>query len=120
MFFLLKSYFDWNFEVTKNADSSRYANGNDIRLINLGPTALFSNFNSSKSSGNHLEDVSHAHIVSLMYKLVTSAEGTDDLSIGSDRDSRRRQQDLTNYKNIKGKFLLRIMLKDVFELSDNQ
>ena len=41
------------------------------------------------SSGKHLEDISHAHIVSLMYKLITSAEDTDDLSIGFDRDSKR-------------------------------
>ena len=55
-----------------------------------------------------------------MYKLVTSAEDTDDLPIGSDRDSKRRQQELTNYKCINGKYLLRIMLKDAFGFSDNQ
>ena len=40
----LNSYLDLKFEVIKKADSSWYANGNDIRLVNLGPTALFSNF----------------------------------------------------------------------------
>ena len=43
------------------------------------------------SSGRHLEDISNAHIVSLMYKLITSARGSDDLSIGFDRDRGRRQ-----------------------------
>ena len=38
---LLNSYLDLNFEVVKKNDNSRYANGNDIRLVNLGPTAFF-------------------------------------------------------------------------------
>ena len=36
---LLNSYLDLNVEVIKSADNSRYANGNDIRLVNLGPIA---------------------------------------------------------------------------------
>ena len=47
--------------------------GNDIRIHNLGPSVLFSNFKLTTSSGKHLEDISHAHIVFLMYKLITSA-----------------------------------------------
>ena len=41
---LLNTYLDLNFEVIKRADNSRYANGNEMRLVNLGPIALFSNF----------------------------------------------------------------------------
>ena len=37
---LLNSYLDLNFEVIEKADDSRYANGNDIKLVNLGPIAL--------------------------------------------------------------------------------
>ena len=48
---LLNSYLDLDFEVVKRVDNSRYANGNDIRLVNLGPTALFSNFKLKTSSG---------------------------------------------------------------------
>ena len=62
----LNSYLDLNFEVIKKADNSRYANGNDIRLVNLGPIALFSNFKLRTSSGKHLQDINHAHLVSLM------------------------------------------------------
>ena len=87
---LLKSYLDLNFEVIKKADGPRYGNGNDIKLVNLGPTALFSNFELTTSSGKHLEDISHAHLVSLMYKLITSTKNSDDLSIGFDRSSARR------------------------------
>ena len=70
---LLNSYLDLNFEVIKKTDNSRYANGNDIRLFNLGPNALLSNYKLSTSSGKHSEDSSYAYIVSLMYMLTTSA-----------------------------------------------
>ena len=56
---LLNSYLDLSFEVIKKDDNSRYANGNDIRLVNLGPVALFSNFKLKTNSGKHLEDISH-------------------------------------------------------------
>ena len=63
---LLNSYLDLKFEVIIKADGSRYGNGNEIRLVNLGPIALFSNFKLTISTGKHLEDISHAHLVSLM------------------------------------------------------
>ena len=63
---LLNSYLDLNFEVIKKADDSRYANGNDIKLVNLGPIALFSNFKLTTSSGKHLEDINHAQLISLI------------------------------------------------------
>ena len=34
---LLNSCLKLNFEVFKKADNSRYANGNNLRLVNLGP-----------------------------------------------------------------------------------
>ena len=78
VFSLLNSYLDLNFDVVHAATNNRFADGNDIRLINLGPVALFSNYKLSTSSGKHLEDVSHAHIVSLMYKLITTAKDMKD------------------------------------------
>ena len=117
---LLNSYLDLNFEVIKKADDSRYGNGNDIRLVNLGPIALFSNFKLTTSSGKHLEDISHAHLVTLMYKLITSTKNSDDLSIGFDRTSARRRAEMTNNKSVKGKHHLRIMLKDVFGFAEHQ
>ena len=117
---LLNSYLDLNFEVIKKADNSRYGNGNDIKLINLGPIDLFSNFKLTTSSGKHLEDISHAHLVSLIYKLITSSKGSDDLSMGFDRSSSRRREEITTNKNVKGKFHLRIMMKDVFGFAEGQ
>ena len=117
---LLNSYLDLNFEVIKRADNSRYANGNDIRLVNLGPFALFSNSKLTTSSGKQLEDISHAYLVSLMYKLITSSKNSDDFSIGFDRSRARRQDVLTDNKRVKGKYHVRIMPNDVFGFAEHQ
>ena len=55
-----------------------------------------------------------------MYKLLTSSKGSDDLSIGFDRDRTRRRNELTNNKNIKGKNHVRIYLKDIFGYAEYQ
>ena len=81
---LLNSYLDLSFDTLHATTSNRYVDGNDIRLNVLGPIASISNFELTTSSGKHLEDFSHTHIVSLMYKLLTSSRGSDDLSIGFD------------------------------------
>ena len=99
---LLNSYLVITFNVLHAASNNRYADGNDRRLVDLGPIAFFSNYKLTASSGKHIEEVNHAHIVSLMYKKSTSAGGCDDLSVGLDRDCNRRQRELTNNINIKG------------------
>ena len=55
-----------------------------------------------------------------MYKLLTSSRGSDDLSIGFDRDRNRRQRELTNIKSQKGIYHVRIYLKDVFGFAEYQ
>ena len=55
-----------------------------------------------------------------MYKLITTAKGCDDLSIGFDQYRTRRRNELTNNKNIKGKYHVRIYLKDVFGFIEHQ
>ena len=117
---LLNSYLDLNFEVIKRADNSRYANGNDIGLVNLAPIALFSIFKLTTHSGKHLEDIIHAHLVSLMYKIITSSRDSNDLSIGFDNSRNRRRDELTLNKNIKGKYHVKLMLKDVFGFAEHQ
>ena len=52
---LLNSYLELNFDVLHAATNNRYVDGNDIRLVNLGPIALFSYYkltNSSLVQGN--------------------------------------------------------------------
>ena len=117
---LLNSYIELNFDVLRADNSNRYVDANDIRLVNLGPIALFSNYKLTTSSGKHLEEISHAHIVSLIYKLLTSSRDSDDLSIGFDRNRGRRKNELTNNKTIKGKYHIRIYLKDIFGFAEHQ
>ena len=117
---LLNSYLELDFDVLHADTNNRYADGNNIRLVNLGPIALFSNYKLTTSSGKHLEKIDHAHIVSLMYKLLTSSKGSDDLSVGFDRDRNRRQREVTNNKTQIGKYHVRIYLKDVFGFAEYQ
>ena len=63
---LLNSYLEINFDVVHAATNARYADGKDIKVVNLGPIALFSNYTLTTSSGKHLEDISQAHIMSLL------------------------------------------------------
>ena len=55
-----------------------------------------------------------------MYKLRTTAKGCDDSSIGFDRDRTRRRSEVTIIKNMKGKYHLRIYLKDIFGFAEHQ
>ena len=117
---LLNSYIELNFDVLRVDNSNRYVDANDIRLVNLSSIALFSNYKLTTTSGKHLEEISHAHIVSLVYKLLTSSKYGDDLSIGFDRNRNKRKNELTNNKTIKGKYHIRIYLKDIFGYAEYQ
>ena len=55
-----------------------------------------------------------------MHKLLTTARGCDDLSIGFDRSRDRRQRESTNNKNIKGKYHVGISLKDMFGFAQHE
>ena len=107
-------YLDLNFEVVITADNSRYANGNVIRLVHLGPLAFFGNNRLTTGLGKTSEDVRQAHIVTFNYKLMTSSAQDDNLSIGFDRDRDRKQRELTFNKNVKRKLHIRSLLEDVF------
>ena len=117
---MLNSYLELNFDVLHAANNNRYVDGCDIRFVNLGPIALFSFYKLTTSAGKHLENIDHAHIVSIMNKLLTSSRGSDDLSIGFDRDRNRKQRELTKNKTQIGKYHVRIYLKDIFGFAEYQ
>ena len=117
---MLNSYLGLNFGDTEKASKSRYGNGKYKRLVNLSLNAFFSNFKLTTVSGRDFEDICHAHLVSLLCKLKTSNRGSHDLSTGFDRDGDRRRHELGFNKNIKGKYHIRIMLKDVFGFAEHQ
>ena len=117
---MFNSYYNINFDIVQAATNNRYADGDKIRLVNLGRLALFSNYKMTTSSGKHWEGISHSHINSSIYKLLTSARGCDGSSIGFDRDRGRRQPDLNNNRNINGKYHVRFMPKDIFGFAEHQ
>ena len=109
-----------NFDVLRAATEDRYTDGDNIRLVNLGPIALFNIYNLATSSGKLVEEVSQAHTVCLTYKLLTSVRDTDDLSIGFDRDRGRREREIIDNKNLKGNFHVTITLKDIVSFAEHQ
>ena len=111
---LLISYLDINLEVIKKTFNSRHANGNDTKLVNLGPIALFRSFKITSSQGKRVEDISQALLVSLMYRTITTCKDSDDLSIGFDQSHNRRRDELAQNENIRGKYHVGSMLKDFF------
>ena len=73
-----------------------------------------------KKARKALRRFGHVHLVSLMYKLISSGKDVDYLSIRFDRSRDRRKQEFTKNKNVKGKYQLRIMLKDVFGFAEHK
>ena len=63
------------------------------------------------SSGKLLEDFIHANVVLLLYKPITSARRTDDLSSGFDRDLDRKRRNLPKKQNVKLKIMLHLNSK---------
>ena len=55
-----------------------------------------------------------------MYKLLTLSKDSDDLSIGFDRNCGRRKSELSNNKSIKGKYHIRIYLRNNFGFAEHQ
>ena len=95
------------FEVLKN-DDTRYAEGDEISLVNFGPVALFSEAKVTTSSGKHLTKVDNWHPICLMYKLLTSQQQTSQLMYGFEKSVTIRRRELTNHKTEKGTFFVRI------------
>ena len=89
-------------------------------MVNFGPVALFSEAKLTTSSGKHLEKVDNLHPICLMYKLLTSSQQTSQLMYGFEESSTIRRQELTNNKNEKGTFFVRIKLKDLFGFADQE
>ena len=118
--FLLNSYLELKFDVLQAVTGNRYVDGADIRLVNLAVIALFSIYKLTTSSGKHLEEINHSHIVFLMYKLLSSSKESDNLWNGFDRSRDGRKRELTNNKKIKGKYDLRIYLRDIFGFAEHQ
>ena len=120
VFSLLNSYLDLSFDVINAGIDNKFVVTDNIMLVNRAAIAFFSEFRLTTSSGKHLKSIHHAHIVSLMYELLTSSGESGYQSIGFDRSRDRRKRELTKNKNIKGKFHQRNFLRDIFGFADHQ
>ena len=116
---LQNSFISLEFEAPKN-DITRYTNGDEINLVNFGPISLFSEAKLTTSSGKHLEKVDNLHPISLMVELLTSTSQTLQLLYGFEESTVVRRQELTNNKDEKGTFFVRIKLKDLFGFADQE
>ena len=116
---LQNSYLALEFEVVKN-DDTRYADNDQIALVNFGPIALFNEAKLTTSSGKHLEKVDNLYNISLMYKLLSSTQNTSELVYGFEESQTNRRQELTNRKVKKGSFFVRIKLTDLFGFADQE
>ena len=91
-----------DFKVTHIAGAhARYVDGDHMRLINLGPIALFIKYRLISSSGKENEEIDNVHVVCLLHKLKTSGTDSDNLSIGSQRINEAREPELTNIRTTK-------------------
>ena len=80
---LQDSYLELGFLKTDRAcGHARFADGDHIRLVNLGRIALFSKYRLTSSSGKEIQEIHNAHVICLTYKLLSSRRDSDDLSIG--------------------------------------
>ena len=116
---LQNSYISLEFEVLKN-DDTRYADGDQISLVNFGPVASFSEAKLTTSSGKHLEKSDNLHPISLMNKLLTSNQQTSQLMYGFEESQATRRQELTNNKTEKGTFFVIIKLTDILGFADQE
>ena len=103
----------------KPRKSNRYVDTSDIRLVNLGPIALISNYKLITSSGKHQEEISHAHIVCLMYKFLTATKDDEDLSMVLIVIVEEENVSYLKKSN-KGKYHIRTSLKVIFGFAEHQ
>ena len=116
---LQNSYISVEFEVLTN-NNTRYADGDEINLVNFGPVALFSEAKRVTCSGKHLEKIDNLHPICLMYILLTSQQQTSQLMYWFEESVTIRRQELTTHKTEKGNFLVRIKLKHLFGFTDQE
>ena len=66
---LRDSYLELDFTVTHRTRAhARCADGDQIRLVNSGPIALFNKYRLTGSSGKEIEEIDKAHVICLLRK----------------------------------------------------
>ena len=69
---LINSFIELNYEVVRANDNNRYAERRDIKVVNVGLVAFFSNYELAISSRKPLEEITHAFLARLLYKSIAA------------------------------------------------
>ena len=106
------SYLEVEFDFDCNA-GFRYADAQYIRSVNLGSFVFFTEYEITAVSGKDSETVAIIQIICLLYRILTSSKGSDDLCIGSDHDRNQGRNNFRDDKNDEntGNFFIRFFQK---------
>ena len=74
----------------------------------------------TSSSGKGKERIDNAHVICLMYELLSSSRDCDDLSLCFPRNIEARETELTDNKTTNGIYQVIIYLKDVFGFAEHE
>ena len=116
---LQNSYISLDFEVLKQ-DDTRYADGDEIALVNFGPVALFTEAKLTTSSRKIWKKVYNLHIISIMHKLLTSCQQTSELMNGFEESQETTRLELTTNNTEIGTFFVNIKLTELFGFADQK
>ena len=98
----MDSYLEFDFDVTHRADAHARCVGKDhIRLVNLGPMALFNKNRLTSSGGKELEETGNAHVICSLYKLISSSRDSEDLSKGFHKRLKFEKENSPKIKQLK-------------------
>ena len=118
---LRDSYLELGFNVPHRAGThAQYADGDQLRLVNLGLIALFIKYRLTSSSGKEIVETDKAHAICSMHKLLSSSRDSDDLLIGFHRSNESRERELTYNKTTDGNYHVRNFLKGVSGFAEHQ
>ena len=115
---LQHSYIVAFFEVFKNDDTIN-ADNDEIRFVNLGQVALFSESKLLTFSGKHLENVNDLHTLTYMNKLPTTSVNRTEIMYGFGTQAQRPALLITNNTE-KGTVFLGRKLGDLFGFADQK
>ena len=82
-----------------------------MRLVNIGPIASFKKYRLTSSSGKEIEEIDNAHVICLMYNLLSSSRDSDDLLFGFHGSTDAREREVTIMETIKGIYQVRFFSK---------
>ena len=114
-------YLEIDVNVTHRAGAhARYADGDHIKLVKLGPYAFFNKYRLKNSSEKERKEIDKNDVSCLIYISISSSRDSYVSSNGFHRSTEARERELTNNKTTKGNYLVRNYLREVFGFAEHQ